>query len=138
MYSTVFIMPTLHVFWVNLYLCVFFTFIKNTHYTYVAMLLFDWEFFWHNYCTIWNKIIMTFECLVSNPFRKQMFHQDCIDFRSLIIIYVIEIFCKLMIWCFFILNFRSILSKLEKSLLSIIVCVARVTYVHSFSTVYAL
>ena len=33
---------------------------------------------------------MTLDCLVSNPLRKQMFHQDHIDLRSLIIIYVIE------------------------------------------------
>ena len=29
---------------------------------------------------------MTLECLVSNPLRKQVFHQDYIDLRSLIII----------------------------------------------------
>ena len=27
---------------------------------------------------------MTLDCLVSNPLRKQMFHQDYIDLRSLI------------------------------------------------------
>ena len=29
-----------------------------------------------------NKIIMTLECLVSNPLRKQMLHQDYFDLRS--------------------------------------------------------
>ena len=33
---------------------------------------------------------MTSDCLVSTPLRKQMFHQDCIDLRSLIIIYDID------------------------------------------------
>ena len=28
---------------------------------------------------------MTLECLVSNPLRKQMFHQDYIDLRSFVI-----------------------------------------------------
>ena len=37
---------------------------------------FDWKLFWHNYCTMLHKILMTLECLVSNPLRKQMFHQD--------------------------------------------------------------
>ena len=35
---------------------------------------------------------MTLDCLVSNAFRKQMFHQDYIDLPSLIIIYIIEKF----------------------------------------------
>ena len=39
-----------------------------------------------------NKIIMTLECLVSNPVRKEMFHQDYINLRSLIIIYAYERF----------------------------------------------
>ena len=51
---------------------------------------FDQELCWHNYCTMLNEIIMTLECLVSNPLRKQMFHQDHIHLRSLIIIYAIE------------------------------------------------
>ena len=46
---------------------------------------FGWELCWHNHFTMLNKIIMPLECLVSNPLRKQMFHQDCIDLRSLII-----------------------------------------------------
>jgi len=33
---------------------------------------------------------MTFDCLVSNPLRKYMFHQDYIDLRDLIIIYDFE------------------------------------------------
>ena len=37
---------------------------------------------------------MTLECLVSNPLRKQKFHQDYIGRRSLIIIYVHEIYIK--------------------------------------------
>ena len=37
-------------------------------------------------CTMLNTIVMTLDCLVSNPLRKQMFHQDCIDLRSLIIL----------------------------------------------------
>ena len=41
---------------------------------------------------------MRLECLVSNPLRKQMFHQDYIDLRSLIITYVYESFFKS--WCF--------------------------------------
>jgi len=41
---------------------------------------------------MWIEIIMTLECLVWNPLRKQMFHQDYIDLRNLIIIYVYEIF----------------------------------------------
>ena len=41
---------------------------------------------------------MTLECLVSNPLRKQMFHQDYIDLRSLIIISVIERFFKFYIF----------------------------------------
>ena len=32
---------------------------------------FNWEICWHNYFTISNHIIMTLECLVSNPLRKQ-------------------------------------------------------------------
>ena len=31
-----------------------------------------------------NEIIVTLDRLVLNPLRKQMFHQDCIDLRSLI------------------------------------------------------
>ena len=42
-----------------------------------------------------NKIIMTLDCLESNPLRKQMFHQDYIDLRSLIFIFIIERFFKL-------------------------------------------
>ena len=37
---------------------------------------------------------MTLDCLVSNPLRKQMFHQDCIDLSSPIIIFIIERFFK--------------------------------------------
>ena len=47
---------------------------------------------------------MTLECLVSDPLRKQKFHQDYFDLRSLIIKYVDE---------------KSIVSKLEKSLMNI-------------------
>ena len=36
--------------------------------------------------------MMTLECLVSNPLRKQMFHLDYIDLRSIIIIYIYENF----------------------------------------------
>jgi len=35
---------------------------------------------------------MTLECLISNPLRKQKFHQDCIDLRSLIIICYLRYF----------------------------------------------
>ena len=42
-----------------------------------------------------NTIIMTLDCLVSNPLRKQIFHQDYIVLRSLIIIYIIERFAVL-------------------------------------------
>ena len=53
---------------------------------------FDSELCWYNYyyCAMLNKIIMTIECLVSNLLRKQMFHQDYNDLRSLIIIYKIN------------------------------------------------
>ena len=47
----------------------------------------------HNYCTMLNIIIMALECSVSNPFRKQLFHQDHIDLRNLII-YIHKIFFK--------------------------------------------
>ena len=56
---------------------------------------FDRKLCWHNYRTMLNKIIMTLECLVLNPLRKQMFQQDCIDLRRLIIIYGYERFFKL-------------------------------------------
>ena len=46
------------------------------HYIYsVLCYYFDLELCWHNYCTMLNKIRMKLECLVSNPLRKQMFHQ---------------------------------------------------------------
>ena len=38
---------------------------------------------------------MTLECLVANPLRKQKFHQDCIELRSLIIMFVHERFLSL-------------------------------------------
>ena len=38
---------------------------------------------------------MTLDCLVSNPLRKQMFHQDCIDLHSLnILTYIIAFMVK--------------------------------------------
>ena len=48
---------------------------------------FDSELCWHNYCAMLNKIIMTLERLVSNPLRKQMFHQDImysIGYRNIV------------------------------------------------------
>ena len=53
---------------------------------------FDLELCWYNYCKLLNKIIMTLYCLVSNPLRKQMFHQDYLDLCSLI--FIIERFFK--------------------------------------------
>ena len=47
-----------------------------------------------NYAIIINEIIMTLECLALNPLRKEKFHQDNIDLRSPIIIYVHERFLK--------------------------------------------
>ena len=55
---------------------------------------FGWELCWYNYFTMLNEIMMTLERLASNPSRKQMFHQDYIDLRSLIIIFIIERFFK--------------------------------------------
>ena len=55
---------------------------------------FDSELCWHNYCAMLNESIMTLECSATNPLRKQMFHQVCIDLRSLIIVYVSERYFK--------------------------------------------
>ena len=63
----------------------------------IYVIVFYWEICWYNYCTMLSQIIMMLECLVSNPLRKHKFHQDYIDFRSLIIIYVHERFFKF--WC---------------------------------------
>ena len=65
---------------------------------------------------------MTLECSVSNPLRKQIFHQDYIDLRSFIIIYVIERFLHLKLQTCFVLNetpqcnpkFPKILLKLNE------------------------
>ena len=65
---------------------------------------FGWKVCRYNYCIMFNKTIMTLECLASNPLRKQMFYIKTLINRGF---YMFKV-CNFQTWLILKIFFRSI------------------------------